>query len=283
MSGPDQPGPSIYVDEIGIEIGCYGAFRLQSSYLPVFARRDDTLRPVAVQGVLTPFRDGVRVAPRDFTGSVEPHHRLLVSTIGSLLHIRNFHHICADWLDLFVDGALPASDADAAVRAVDLMIPESGEGGICAEQIVLGLHALNAECMDGVEAAFGRWRARGLRLMLDEPEVEHGLIARLAPDVIRLDPKWFGERVQTPEAARLVAAAVRGLQSGGARVLAPSIDTPRRLAAALAAGVDLMQGDLLGIASLVGVGFDERPLQIADLLGRNGGSVVALDRTGLRG
>lgn len=275
----DAPAVSLFVDEIGIEIGVYGDFRLQSSYAPVFARREDVLKPVAVQGALTPFRSGERVSLQLFIGAVAPQHRLLVAILGSLLHVRNFHHICADWLDLLVDGALPAGDGAGLLNAFDLAVPQGCEdAGICAEQVILGLRGIEQIPQDVVLEACNAWKARGLRLLLDEPEIDHGMITRIMPEFIRLDPNWFGERIRTPEAARLVGAAVRGMQAGGTKVLAPAIDNRRRLAAALAAGVDLLQGEFLGSSSLVGVDFDDRSLAIADLLTDDGGAVLPFER-----
>ena len=41
-------GTAIFVDEIGIEVGIVGEFRLRASYQPVFTRRGDLLSAVAV-------------------------------------------------------------------------------------------------------------------------------------------------------------------------------------------------------------------------------------------
>ena len=45
-------GTSSFVDEIGIEIGIIGEFRLKASYQPMFARRGDCLSAVAACGFI---------------------------------------------------------------------------------------------------------------------------------------------------------------------------------------------------------------------------------------
>ncbi|RWH40986.1 MAG: EAL domain-containing protein, partial [Mesorhizobium sp.] len=40
-------GEAIFADEVGIEYGVYGAFRLRSAYQPIFAPRGRFLKAVA--------------------------------------------------------------------------------------------------------------------------------------------------------------------------------------------------------------------------------------------
>ena len=52
---PTAPATAIFVDEIGIEIGIVGEYRLRASYQPIFARAGDLLSAVAVDGSTMPF------------------------------------------------------------------------------------------------------------------------------------------------------------------------------------------------------------------------------------
>ncbi|TJV25776.1 MAG: EAL domain-containing protein, partial [Mesorhizobium sp.] len=45
-------GEAIFADEVGIEYGVYGAFRLRSAYQPIFAPRGRFLKAVAVEGLI---------------------------------------------------------------------------------------------------------------------------------------------------------------------------------------------------------------------------------------
>ncbi|TIP96392.1 MAG: EAL domain-containing protein, partial [Mesorhizobium sp.] len=47
-------GEAIFADEVGIEYGVYGAFRLRSAYQPIFAPRGRFLKAVAVEGLIEP-------------------------------------------------------------------------------------------------------------------------------------------------------------------------------------------------------------------------------------
>ena len=94
-------GDAIFADEVGIEYGVYGAFRLRSAYQPIFAPRGRFLQAVAVEGLIEPHRAGRPVAPRAFFDGVPAPDRLFVETMCRVLHLRNFRNIGVDGLDLF--------------------------------------------------------------------------------------------------------------------------------------------------------------------------------------
>ena len=45
---------AIRADEIGLEYGVYGAYRLRSACQPIFAPKDGNLVPVAVEALIQP-------------------------------------------------------------------------------------------------------------------------------------------------------------------------------------------------------------------------------------
>src|SRR4051812_3716705 len=94
-------GEAIFADEVGIEYGVYGAFRLKTAYQPIFAPRGDTLAAVAVEALIEPQRAAMPVAPSVFFDSVAADDRLFVETMCRMLHLRNFRNIGVDSLDLF--------------------------------------------------------------------------------------------------------------------------------------------------------------------------------------
>ncbi|RUT80621.1 EAL domain-containing protein, partial [Mesorhizobium sp. M7A.T.Ca.US.000.02.2.1] len=47
-------GDAIQVDEVGIEYGIYGEFRLRSAYQPIFAPRGRSLHAVAAEALFEP-------------------------------------------------------------------------------------------------------------------------------------------------------------------------------------------------------------------------------------
>src|SRR5690606_14488854 len=57
-------GAALFRDEVGIEYGIYGDYRLKSAYQPIFAPRGGDLAPVAVEALLQPQLLGQPV-PRD--------------------------------------------------------------------------------------------------------------------------------------------------------------------------------------------------------------------------
>src|SRR5688572_17768193 len=61
---------AIMVDEIGIESGGYGIYRLRSLYQPIFERRDQFLQAVAVEGTVAPYVAGEEAPPEMFLAAV---------------------------------------------------------------------------------------------------------------------------------------------------------------------------------------------------------------------
>ena len=51
-------GNAIQVDEVGIEYGIHGEFRLRSAYQPIFAPRGRFLHAVAVEALIDQHRAG---------------------------------------------------------------------------------------------------------------------------------------------------------------------------------------------------------------------------------
>ncbi len=94
-------GDAIFADEIGIEYGVHGEYRLRSAYQPIFAPLGRCLHAVAVEGLIEPHRAGRAGSPRAFFESVATADRLFVETMCRVLHLRNFHNIGVDGLDLF--------------------------------------------------------------------------------------------------------------------------------------------------------------------------------------
>ena len=92
---------AIFADEVGIEYGIYGAFRLKRAYQPIFAPRGRSLKAVAVEALIQPHRDARPVSPPVFFDSVPAADRLLVETMCRMLHLMTSRNIRVERLDLF--------------------------------------------------------------------------------------------------------------------------------------------------------------------------------------
>lgn len=259
---------AIVVDEVGIEAGCYGLYRLRSLYQPIFRRREKTLKMVAVEGTALPYVAGEQVPSEVFTAAVADDDQDFVGRMGLALSLRNHCNIGLDALELFVgpEGAEPGTLIDRIRLVVD-ELPASGlEPGqvICA----LGEHAASDKALLGRLADV--MRGYGLRIAVGDFGAGHWTdqaIDLLGPEFVRIDGDWFRQVCRDATTIRLFDAVVSRLHERRSKVLVSGVESEHQFAVALQAGVDLFQGPHLAAPALVGMELDETPLSIAEKLG----------------
>ncbi|MER8807625.1 EAL domain-containing protein [Mesorhizobium australicum] len=263
-------GDAIFIDEIGIECGIHGDFRLRSAYQPIYAPRGGSLHPVAVEGLIEPHRAGRPVSPRMFFDSIAAPERLYVETMCRVLHLRNFHNIGVDGLDLFFNyNPLVNDHAGQALAEIRLMSRHLDELGLAPAMLVCEITEQAAD--DALLARLVReMRRDGIRIAIDDFGTGHSTVERvslLQPDIVKIDGGWFAEFCRHAAAERFFRPLVSSLHDRGAKVLVEGIEQPTHLRVALEGGVDLLQGFLLGRPALAGTIFNEEPLAVDALLG----------------
>ncbi|RUW48760.1 EAL domain-containing protein [Mesorhizobium sp. M8A.F.Ca.ET.021.01.1.1] len=263
-------GDAIFVDEIGIEYGIHGDFRLRSAYQPIYAPHGGSLHPVAVEGLIEPHRAGRPGSPRMFFDSVAASDRLFVETMCRMLHLRNFHNIGVDRLDLFFNyNPLVNDHAGRALAEIRLMSRHLDELGLAPAMLVCEITEQAAD--DALLARLVReMRRDGIRIAIDDFGTGHSTeerVSLLQPDIVKIDGGWFTEFCRHAAAERFFRPLVSSLHDRGAKVLVEGIEQPTHLRVALEGGVDLLQGFLLGRPALAGTIFNEEPLAVDGLLG----------------
>ncbi|QKC95434.1 EAL domain-containing protein [Mesorhizobium sp. NZP2298] len=264
-------GDAIFVDEVGIEYGVHGDFRLRSAYQPIFAPLGGTLHAVAVEGLIEPHRGGRAGSPRAFFESIAMSDRLFVETMCRVLHLRNFQNIGVDGLDLFFNYNPMVNDHPGrALAEIRLMSRHLGEFGLAPGMLVCEITEQAAD--DALLARLVReMRRDGIRIAIDDFGTGHSTeerVSLLQPDIVKIDGGWFGEFCRHAAAERFFRPLVSSLHDRGARVLVEGIEQPTHLRVALDGGVDLLQGFLLARPALAGTIFDEKPIAIDALLGK---------------
>ncbi len=94
---------SLIVDEVGIEFGSCGKFRLRCFYEPVFERRGCLLHRVALEGAVMPFTAGRQVPYPDFLKSQHSHDPYDVELMRQVLQVRNYRNIGVGGPQLHLD------------------------------------------------------------------------------------------------------------------------------------------------------------------------------------
>ncbi|WP_353645010.1 EAL domain-containing protein [Mesorhizobium sp. WSM2239] len=287
MTDPENNPPdldrALFVDEIGIETGIYGNYRLKTAHQPIFRREGAELIPFAVEARVVPFRGGSAIAPAEFFEKTPQADRAFVEALCRTLHLRNHRNIGIDEPERFelyltIDPHHDGWDApDGAAHSISAL---AGEAGIPAGMIMCEI--LDAVTLDteALAALSGELRDRGMRVSIAEFRVGQSAIDRVTqiePDVIKIDGAWFRDVQESSETAQLFPAVINAFQGLGAKLLVQGIETPAELEGALDAGADYLQGMLLSPPALAGSALNENPQPIEALL-RRGGKVVNLGR-----
>jgi diguanylate cyclase (GGDEF)-like protein len=139
--------------------------------------------------------------------------------------------------------ALNVGPATLASPELAAVLPEDLTG------LVFELTEPETPGRDRLGAALAELRRRGARLAVDDPAAGlEGLqrLARLAPDIVKVDRTLVDGVHADPAKAALVAALARFAASTGAIVCAQGIERPEELEALAELGVGLGQGFLLG-------------------------------------
>lgn len=246
---------AIIVDEIGIESGGYGIYRLRSLYQPIFERRGQFLHAVAVEGMVAPYLAGEQVPKDVFLAAAADDDLEFIRLLRFALPLRNLRNIEAEGIRLLIDIAMRG---DAAVSLADRVRFIAGEiedaelepdlvTGALVEPATpnVGVLAAIAEEMNrgGMQSAIGDF---GLGRWSDEQ------IDILAPRMARIDSEWFRQVCRDAVTVRLFESVVARLHERGVKVLVCGIEDAQQFAIALEAGADLLQGDHLASVENVG-------------------------------
>lgn len=243
----------ILADEVGLEFGIHGDFRLRCAIQPIFRHDGGRLTPVAVDAEVVPYRQGRPVAMADFLSEVAGDDRAMVARMCEVLPLANVHNIGVEGISLLFShnfsGDAPLLDD------LRFMVQRLGQEGFGARQLICEIEGADQNLADEL-------RVLGLRLALGHhgagrPEADTA--GRIHADIVRLDRASFERFCADTATGRLLRPVVAELQAQGAEVLVEGIDDESRLELALGAGVDLVKGDLLEPAMLVGSFFEEAP------------------------
>ncbi len=272
-------GAALFRDEVGIEYGIYGDYRLKSAYQPIFAPRGGDLAPVAVEALLQPQLLGQPV-PRDiFLHGVPAPDRLLVEILCRLLHLGNFRNIGAEGLDLFFSYGPGSGGRHTRMLAeIRLMARHLDERELEAGMLVCEIAETAGLDERGLSRLVGEMRRNGLGVAIGDFGAGASTEERLRllrPDIVRIDGGWFAELCRHAAATRLFRPLLDLLHQHGAKVLVEGIEAPPQLRLALESGADFVQGALLAPPALAGVLFRHEPLAVDKVLGE-GGKVIPL-------
>ncbi len=261
---------SIVADEIGLQSGGYGIYRLRSLYQPIYERRGRTLHMVAVEGTVTPFVAGEVVPASMFEGAVTEDDGDFVARMGVALALRNHANIDAEGLDLLVAMNSGGSDTEMLADRAGFLAKEVSDAEIEPDRVFCGLCSSTVPDALDLSLIVRGMREHGLRLAVDDFGSGHWtdeLLNAAEADIVRIDGDWFRKVCRDPTTIRLFDSVVARLRERHCRVLVSGISSQTQFGVALRAGAHLFQGDHLARPALAGTIMDEEPISIAERLG----------------
>ncbi len=161
-------GAALFADEVGIEYGIYGAYRLKSTYQPIFAPQEGHLVPVAVEAVAQPQLRGRPARLDAFFESVAPGDRPFVERLLLRLHLGNYRNLDVSGLGLFFTyGPMAGEDPQRALAEIRLMARHRDELELDAADMLMCEIADPAQPEDRLPARIAReMRRNGLAVAL---------------------------------------------------------------------------------------------------------------------
>lgn len=263
---PARFAETILVDEIGIEYGIHGDFRLRSAFQPVFAHDDGQLSPVAVEALVIPHRRAQPLPMDSFLNDVTEQDRSYVGGMCQVLLLANRHNIDADGIGLIFRLDMQVeSDIGLRMEELRIMTRRLEDAGFSAETLVCEFNVAHGD-RDGLVALADEVRGLGMRIVVSDGGAERtggDVIRKVKPEVVRIERASLHRFCADAATERLLKPVVSELKDLGAAVLVEGIETGNHLDAALGAGCDLLLGDLLEKPALVGSVFDDAPRGVA--------------------
>jgi EAL domain-containing protein (putative c-di-GMP-specific phosphodiesterase class I) len=275
---------AIIADEIGLETGIYGQYRLKTSYQPIFRRDGATLALFGLEARLAPQLAGKQITAAEFFEQVAPVDRRFVETLSRVLHLRNHRNIGADnianlRLYLTIDPDLDMHDRGAG--SLDSIARIAEEADLSPAMIICEILDAPEFPMDRLAGIANELCGCGMQISIAAFRAGKSAIDRvtlIGPNVIKIDGAWFRGVQDKAETARLFPAVLTAFKGLGAKLLVQGIETSAELEAALNAGADYLQGRLLAGPALVGTVVDDSLRPVARLLAREDRKIVPFGR-----
>lgn len=269
-SRPRLVAEAIVADEIGIETGVYGNYRVRAAYRPVFRREGGFLICAAIQASTTVEWSCLPVASAGFSASLPPHDLSFLDALSRTVQLRNYCHIGVPEHDLLIAcQPRPGTAADllCEVAATGLGLTELS---LTPRRVVCALIDTQQAGEETTKALADELRGIGFRIAVGSfgsAPAAPRLADILQPELVVIDGEWFRAVCRDVATVQLFGAAVSTLQRQGAKVLVQGIEDASQLRVALEAGSDWMEGPFLAWPVPAGAALEVGPVSIGARLG----------------
>lgn len=249
---------AIIVDELGLESGGYGIYRLRCLYQPIFERRELTLCAVAAEGKATPYVAGEEVPSEVFLAAAAEDDLHFIAEMGLALPLRNHRNIGLDGLRLVIRDAAEEGAAGDPLERLRFIAGELAGAGLDPALVVCAVRGGASADETRLVRVAKQIRKAGMRAAIDDFGMGRwtdGQMEVLGAEIVRIEGEWFGKVCRDAVTVRLFESVVARLHERRARVLVSGIETEQQFGIALKAGADLFQGAHLAPFAHVGTEF----------------------------
>ncbi|WP_349365401.1 MAG: EAL domain-containing protein [Nitratireductor rhodophyticola] len=257
---------ALIADEIGLETGVYGVYRLRSLYQPVFRISSGRLIPEGLEASVLPLVDFTPVKPEVLFSSVDDAAEEELQSLCNLMHIGNHLHTGQESLSLHLPFGPALLRGPKALDYLALAFARLAETAVSPRSLVFCVSGTGPDDKEISSRFIETIRSAGVRIAVDgfgaQPDVLE-TVDRVQPDIVNVDGSWFRRVANITSAVRLMRQMAENLQRSGIKVSIKGLEDPVHLLAAMSIGADLVQGDLLARPMEAGSVMDLRPLNAA--------------------
>lgn len=233
----------------------WNGFTLKSAFQPIYIFTEGSLRIVAFEGLLRPFRDQEPVPPAVFFRNVPTAERQNVETLSRTLHLLNAGKFLDRSAAIFInfDPSLFAEHgvADALLRGMRSVLREAEiDPGRIVCEVTEQSSSSEAALFEFVEAL----RSYGFRIAVDDYGSEDSdihRIERLRPDIVKFDAQWISQLMSSGPGFALLAEMVASFSERGIETVFEGIELGWQLELAEKCGASMVQGYILARPQIV--------------------------------
>lgn len=219
----------------------------RSLFQPQIRRGGEVVCHEAFLQVLTP--DGAGVSPQTLFEQAGDEEAVALDRMACKLHVLNFVRQRGGQEGLLSLNLGPQTLLAFGGEQDRLFQALLGDCGLSPRQVVLEVADHGFEDCASLAAAIARCRSQGYRVAIDNFgrfSCDMERLETLAPDIVKLDRCLIGHAGHLGFARRVLVELCAEVRRLGMQLVSQSIESRQQLQAAMASGVDIFQGHLIG-------------------------------------
>lgn len=248
-------------DENGNWIAAYRDVILKTAFQPIFRILNGKVRPVAFEGLIRPFKDGVHIMPGTFFGSVEEKDIELIEATARTLHIRNAAKLHPKARRLFVNFD-PSALASVSTfeSTLDHLAVELKASNLKPTDCICEITEQGVKSEQDLSYFVYSLRARGYLIAVDDFGADSSNMKRikaLTPDIVKFDGALVKRLMATPEGLKQLKLMLGNFNALRISTVLEGIEEPWQIEMADAAGCEMLQGYAMAVPRILPNNFNE--------------------------